>query len=87
MVTYVFGHKDKKMAFHIASAWANVNRGIPQRFILRPLLFNKFINDIFLFIEKSDVCKFSDNSRLFSCGDNLSVILKSLEHDMKILLR
>ena len=70
------------------SDWANVTRGIPQRSILGPLLFNIFINDIFLFIEKSDICKFADDNTLFSCGDNLSVILKSLEHDMmKILLR
>ena len=66
---------------------ANVTRGIPQRPILGLLLFNIFLNDIFLFIEKSDICKFGDDNTLFSCGDNLSVILKSLEHDMKILLR
>ena len=69
------------------SDWANVTRGIPQRSILGPLLFNIFTNDIFLFIEKSDICKFADDNTLFSCGDNLSVILISLEHDMKILLR
>ena len=67
------------------SDWANVARGIPQRRILEPLLFNIFINDIFLLIEKSHICKFADDNTLFSCGDNLSVILKSLEHDMKIL--
>ena len=67
------------------SDWANVTRGIPQRPILGSLLSNIFINDIFLFIEKSDICKFTDDNTLFSCGDNLSVILKSLEHDMKIL--
>ena len=33
------------------------------------------------------MCKFADDNTLFSYGDNLSVILKSLEHDMKILLR
>ena len=69
------------------SDWANVTRGILQRSILGPLLFNIFINDIFLFIERSDICKFADDNTLFFCGDNLSVILKSLEHDMKILLR
>ena len=67
--------------------WANVTRGIPQGSILGPLLFNNFINNIFLFIEKSDICKFADDDTLFSCGNNLSVILKSLEHDMKVILR
>ena len=66
---------------------ANVTKGILQRSILEPLLFNIFINGIYLFTEKSDICKFADDNTLFSCGDNLSVILKSLEHDMKILLR
>ena len=58
------------------SDWANVTRGIPQRSILRPLLFNNFISDIFFFIEKSDICKFADDNILFSCGDNFSVVLK-----------
>ena len=40
-----------------------------------------------LFIEKSNVCNFTDNNTLISCGDNLSVIFKSLEHDMEIFLR
>ena len=78
MVTYVSETKEKIGSSY--SDWANVTRGIPQRSILGPLLFNIFINDIFLFIEKSDICKFTDDNTLFSCGDNLSVILKSLEH-------
>ena len=86
MVTYVFENKRKKIGTSY-SDWANVTRVIPQRPILGSLLSNIFINDIFLFIEKSDICKFADGNTLFSCGDNLSVILKSLEHDMKILLR
>ena len=69
------------------SDWANVTRGIPQRSILGPLLFNNFINNILLFIEKSDTCKFAYDNILFSCGDNFSVVLKSLEYTMKILSR
>ena len=88
MVTYVFRNKGKKIGSPY-NEWANVTRGIPQRSILGPLLFNNFINDIFLFIEKFDICKCVDDNTSFSCGDNynLSVVLKSLEHDMKIFLR
>ena len=43
--------------------------------------------NIFLFTEKYDICNFADGKTLFTSGDNLSAILKSLGHDMKILLR
>ena len=86
MITYVFGNKGKKIGSSY-SDWDNVTRGIPQRSILGPLLFNIFINNIFLLVEKSDICKFADDNTLSACGDSLSVILKSLEHDIKILLR
>ena len=84
---YLPFRKQRKTVGSSYSGWANVTRGISQRSILGPLLFNIFINNIFLFVEKFVICKFADDNTLFSCGDNLSVILKSLEHDMKILLR
>ena len=86
MFTYVFGHKGKKTGSSY-SDWANVTRGIPKRSILGSLLFNNFLNDVFLFIKKSDIGKFADYNTLFSWGDDLSVVLKSLGHDMKILVR
>ena len=58
-----------------------------QGSILRPLLFNIFINNIFLFVEKSDTGIFPDNNAFFSFRDNLSVILRTLRHDIKINLR
>ena len=61
----------KKQKTKIGSLYsANVTRGIPQGSVPGFIIFNNFINDIFLFIEKSDTCNFADDNTLFSCGDN-----------------
>ena len=62
-------------------------RGVPQWYILGPLLFNFFINGIFIFIEKTEVCNFADNNTIYDCGEDLSNILENLKHDLKILLK
>ena len=50
------------------------------------ILFNIFINYIFLVVEKSDICNLADHNTLYSCGSNLHLILISLEYDMRNLV-
>ena len=66
--------------------WNEIKRDIPQGSTLGPLLFNVFINNIFVFIEKSEICNFADDNTICDCGEDLSNILVNLKHDMKILL-
>ena len=66
--------------------WANVIRGIPQGSILGPLLFNIFINGIFLVVEKTNICNFADDNTLYSHGSNLLLIMNNLGHDVRNLL-
>ena len=51
-----------------------------------PLLFNIFINDIFFFIEKSEIWNFADDNTLYSCDRNLFRIKENLTFDMKNIL-
>ena len=73
LINDYFGfRKQRKKIGSWYSDWANVTRGIAQRSILGPLIFNIFINDIFLFIEKSDMSNFTYDNTLFSIISNMS---------------
>ena len=69
------------------SIWNEIKRGVLQASILGPLLFNAFINGIFMFIEKTEICNFADDSTIYDCSEDLSNILENLKHDLKILLK
>ena len=68
------------------SSWLEVLLGVPQGSILGPLLFNIFINDIFQFIENSEICNFADDNTIFSCDSTFETVVFNLELDAKNIL-
>ena len=67
------------------SDWTEVITGVPQGSILPSLLFNIFLNDIFMFISKCNLCNYADDNTLYSTGKNLNRIRRNLEMEFMIL--
>ena len=53
--------------------------------MLGPLLFNIFINDLFMFVENSEVCNYADDNSLMVADRSLGNIISKLESDTNIL--
>ena len=84
--SYLSDRKQQVKIGHIVSSWGDIGKGVPQGSVLGPILFNVFINDIFLFIKHGQLYNYADDNTLsMSCPD-FNLLIDSLVDDSKSLI-
>ena len=81
LADYLSQRKQRVKIGSARSSWADLHKGVPQGSILGPLLFNIFINDLFLCIEKCSLYNYADDNAISYSAPCLSDVLSNLQSD------
>jgi hypothetical protein len=84
--SYLSDRKQRMKIGPETSDWCPVSKGVPQGSIVGPLIFNIFINDIFMSLQHCDLYNYADDNTLSNINTSAAKLKQCLEEDSRILI-
>ena len=84
--SYLKRRKQNVKINNIFSSFQVLLSGVPQGSILGPILFNIFMNDLFLWIEEASLHNFADDNT-FAFANSIPDLIKTIEKESEIAIK
>ena len=85
--SYLKRRKQNVKINNVFSSFQVLLSGVPQGSILGPILFNIFMNDLFLWIEEASLHNFADDNTLSAFANSIPDLIKTLEKESEIAIK
>ena len=69
------------------SSWEEIMFGVPQGFILGPLLFNIFLCNLFLIMENIVIASYADDNTPYTTRNSIEEVIQKLENPAQTLFQ